>query len=119
MGAPAGAVDVAINQLLAWWRLDDKRETFAEHLRRIVTRDLEAEGRVYLYIDYDPNAPLLEALGAAGVEPQRCMYSADPPFSCHKSGVWILCRGAINGVRVKHGYGDDWSLVWGVWPVEP
>jgi hypothetical protein len=64
-------VQAVVNWFGGEFMLDDKRAAFRVELEKVVRRDLSewSADRLYqLYIDYDPNEPLLEALCNAGVE---------------------------------------------------
>jgi hypothetical protein len=104
----------AIVAMIDWMRaeflVEDKRERFCGELAKVLRREFEKVGWVRLYIDYDPNEPLLEALRAAGVECRGCMYSADGLFRGRKTGVtW---RPEQQRVTVKLGYGGVEHELW-------
>jgi len=90
------------------WMLPDKWEAFSSALVDVVERELEAGHPCKLYVDYDPNELLLEALKSAEVECKGFMFSARGIFKFTKFG-W---RVEPERVLVKMGYGTGWAELW-------
>lgn len=101
------AIDAAVKQMLEWWMIEDKREAFEAALRKVIARDLAERGTCELYVDYDPQGSLLEAVREAGVECRGSWWSAEGIFQCQKSGVAIDAHGA----KVKKGYGAGYKAL--------
>lgn len=83
-----------------WWadrlEIQDKREDFKNALLPKIHDDME------LWVDYDPEGPLLHALHEAEIECQGVFFSANHILP-RKTGMMIY-----DGlVEVKEGYGGD------------
>lgn len=93
-----------------WWGecfvLADKKADFIDAVARRIARALEHGERLLLYVDYDPNEPLLDVLREIGVECRGSCFSAKGIFSGGKFGMVISADG---DVQVKHGYGQGWQ----------
>lgn len=85
----------------------DKREAFKRELRKLL--EANATNRcIRLYVDYDPEGLLLEAVRAAGVTCSGFMYSARGIFSCGKTGTTLY----PDKVEAKEGYGAPYEQIW-------
>lgn len=106
--------DAMVKAIVDWmdgeFMIDDKREQFRVELEKVVRRDLPkyAGHRYELYIDYDPNEPLLEALRNAGVDCDGNFFSARGIFRYGKTGVRVRQGKAY----VKPGYGKNDMELW-------
>jgi hypothetical protein len=89
-----------------WWvermKVKDKKEIFKTALYKRLHDDM------ILYVDYDPNRPLLEALHEAGIECQGVFFSHKGIFP---SEIGMNIRRHDNTIKVKEGYGEDWEIL--------
>ena len=90
------------------WMLPEKWEAFSKALVDVVERDMAKYQRCKLYVDYDPEDSLLEAVQAADIECRGCMDSARGIFKFRKVG-W---RVEPERIQVKMGYGTGWVEMW-------
>jgi hypothetical protein len=98
-------MDKKLKDLCAqWWadrlKIEDKREAFKRALLPKIQEDME------LWVDYDPQGVLLDALREAGIECKGIFFSADGIFP-RKTGMII--RDGI--VEVKEGYGSEFVIL--------
>jgi hypothetical protein len=90
------------------WMLPDKWDVFSGALVDVVDRDLAKYERCKLYVDYDPEGTLLEAVQTAGVECKGRFFSAEGIFRFRKIG-WRI---EPERIHVKMGYGTGWVEMW-------
>lgn len=104
--------DEGIAAAVQWWNeswmLDDKRDAFKHALESVIRRDVEQHGKCHMYMDYDPQGPLLEAVCAAGVECRGAFFSGDGLFRWRKNGLDV----EEARVTAKHGYGQEYLEIW-------
>ena len=91
-----------INEKAAqWWaarlQIEEKREQFKGALLKILE---ESPDWYNLYVDYDPEEELLDAVCAAGIECKGFMFSAEGIFPA-KTGL----RKRGDKLMAKEGYG--------------
>lgn len=73
---------------------NEQKTVFAEELKQTIKQELERLGRVYLSVDYGPDAELADAADKAGIS-----YAAFPV----KTSMWIY----EGKVSVACGYGKE------------
>lgn len=111
-------IEAAVRFWDGYFMINDKREAFSNALREVL-KEQQAEGKTRvgglafgdeLYVDYDPQGWLLEAVQRADIKCAGYMFSARGLFSCQKTGVYLQS----GKVEAKEGYGSDWVEIWPV-----
>lgn len=96
-------------QMAAKWWADRLKQgdkaAFEKVLCGLIEGELALNGRCYIEVDYDPDALLLIALEAAGVECRGCMASAEGILPM-KHSLWVF----PDVLKPKEGYGN-WTEV--------
>lgn len=106
----ATEVECRARRMAGWWGarfvLDDKRIAFVDAVAEWIGIALVAQTKGWeLYVDYDPNQPLLGVLQEIGVECRGCLCSADGIFRGRKFGMIYRDGKSF----MKDGYGAGWT----------